>query len=288
MAIDVLIKQKLFNRKPMPLEVILGDDLYYGNFVDDKLNVGELGECEFIAYNPQSIGRGFSVIWNPFEKKAISLRLPQPSTTQELKDFYSAIARMVKYWDAKLVVDGNRLHLDSFISSLQDMIDFNEKIIQQLSQQILDEEHDTLTLCSTMWPLSISKEEAKRFLNNSDGYAEWLHERQIMDVNFASPDFCVGDNGFFGRFYLMNRLPSIFPYRPKVPLGATDPETGKQLECDQWRIVLGIEGETESLCEMEYSKFLSRIPNSKMTRYDGEHFLLAELTEDELKKISTQ
>ncbi|MBO4971931.1 MAG: hypothetical protein J6D45_03885, partial [Clostridia bacterium] len=98
MSIDVLIKQRLFGNKTMPLQVILGEHLHYGNFVKDQLNVGELGETEFIAYNPKSIGRGFSVVWNPKEKKAIALRLPQPSTTQELKDFYDAIERMVNHW----------------------------------------------------------------------------------------------------------------------------------------------------------------------------------------------
>ena len=288
MAIDVIIKQKLFGSKTMPLEVILGDNLHYGNFVNDKLNEGELGESEFIAYNPQSIGRGFSVIWNPLEKKTITLRLPQPSTTQELKDFYAAIERMVKHWDAKLIVDGNRLRLDAFMTSLQDMLEFNDKIIKQFSQQVLDGEHDTLTLYSTMWPLSIGKEEASMFLNNTDSYAEWLHEKQSMDVYFASPHFYVGDNGIFARFHLMNNLPAIFPNQPTVPFGATDPQTGKQLECNQWVILLGIEGEDEPLCEMEYSKFLSIIPDNKKSRYDGNHFLLSELTEDEIRNISAQ
>ena len=285
MSIDVLIKQKLFGGKTMPLKVILGDNLHYGDFVNDKLNEGELGESEFIAYNPQSIGRGFSVIWNPSEKKTITLRLPQPSTTQELKDFYAAIERMVKYWDAKLVVDGNRLRLDSFMTSLQDMIEFNVKIIKQFSQQVLDGEHDTLTLYSTMWPLSIGKEEATLFLNNPDSYAEWLHEKQAMDVYFASPHLYADDNGVFGRFHLMNNLPAIFPNQPTVPFGTTDPQTGKQLECNQWVILLGIEGADEPLCEMEYSKFLSLIPDSKKTRYDGSHFLLAELSEEEMRNL---
>lgn len=285
MSVDVLIKQKLFGGKTMPLKVILGDNLHYGDFVNDKLNEGELGESEFIAYNPQSIGRGFSVIWNPSEKKTITLRLPQPSTTQELKDFYAAIERMVKYWDAKLVVDGNRLRLDSFMTSLQDMIEFNIKIIKQFSQQVLDGEHDTLTLYSTMWPLSIGKEEATLFLNNPDSYAEWLHEKQAMDVYFASPHLYAGDNGVFGRFHLMNNLPAIFPNQPTVPFGTTDPQTGKQLECNQWVILLGIEGADEPLCEMEYSKFLSLIPDSKKTRYDGSHFLLAELSEEEMRNL---
>lgn len=285
MSIEVLIKQKLFCSKTMPLEVILGEYLHYGNFINDQLNVGELGETEFIAYNPESIGRGFSVVWNPKEKKTISLRLPQPSTTSELKDFYAAIERMVSYWDGKLIVEGSRVSLSAFMSTYDDMVDFNNKIIKQFSQQVLDGEHDTLTLYSAMWPLDIGKEEASLFMENPNYYAEWLHEKQSMDVHFASPHFYVGDNGIIARYILKNNLPTIFPHQPTVPFGATDPTTGKQLECKEWLIWLGIEGENEPLCEMEYSKFMSLIPEGKKNKYDGNHFLLAEISEEEIRKL---
>lgn len=288
MAIDVLIKQKLFGGKTMPIDVILGDHLHYGNFVNDQLNAGELGETEFIAYNPECIGRGFSVIWNPRKKKTIALRLPQPSTTQELKDFYAAIERMMKYWDGKLIVDGNRLSLHKFLAGFDDMVDFNHKIIKQFSQQVLNGEHDTLTLYSTMWPLAVGKEEATLFMENSDYYAQWLHEKQSMDVYFASPNFYMGDNGIFARYILTNNLPAVFPHQPTVPFGITDPRTGKPLECEEWLICLGIEGETEPLCEMEYSKFLSLIPEYKKSKYDGSRFLLSEMTEEEIRKLATQ
>ena len=288
MAIDVLIKQKLFGSKTMPLEVILGDHLHYGNFVNDQLHVGELGETEFIAYNPQSIGRGFSVVWNPKEKKTIALRLPLPSTTQELKDFYDAVERMVKHWDGKLIVDGSRVSLPEFQAGFDNMVDFNDKTIKQLSQQILDGESDTLTLYSAMWPLAIGQEEAALFMENPDYYAEWLHEKQSMDVFFASPHFYVGDNGIFARYILTNNLPTVFPHQPIVPFGTTDPATGKPLECKEWLICLGIEGEKEPLCEMEYNKFLSLIPENKKSKYDGSHFLLAEMTEEEIRGISIQ
>ena len=285
MSIDVLIKQKLFCSKTMPLEVILGEYLHYGNFINDQLNVGELGETEFIAYNPESIGRGFSVVWNPKEKKTIALRLPQPSTTSELKDFYAAIERMVSYWNGKLIVDGSRVSLSAFMSTYDNMVDFNNKIIKQFSQQVLDGEHDTLTLYSTMWPLAIGKEEASLFMENPNYYAEWLHEKQSMDVHFASPLFYVGDNGIIARYILTNNLPTVFPHQPTVPLGAKDPTTGKRLECKEWLIWLGIEGENEPLCEMEYSKFMSLIPEGKKSKYDGSHFLLAEISEEEIRKL---
>lgn len=285
MSIDVLIKQKMFGGKTMPIGVVLGENLHYGNFVNDQLNIGELGETEFVAYNPESIGRGFSVIWNPNEKKTIALRLPQPSTTSELKDFYAAVERMVSYWNGKLIVDGSRVSLSDFMSAYDNMVDFNSEIIKKLSQQVLDGEHNTLTLYSTMWPLSIGKEEASLFMENPNYYAEWLHEKQSMDVCFASPHFYVGDNGFFARYILTNNLPTVFPHQPTVPLGAIDPTTGKQLECKEWLICIGIEGDKEPLCEMEYSRFLSRIPESKKSKYDGSHFLLAEMSEEEIRKL---
>ena len=283
MSIDVLIKQRLFGNKTMPLQVILGEHLHYGNFVKDQLNVGELGETEFIAYNPKSIGRGFSVVWNPKEKKAIALRLPQPSTTQELKDFYDAIERMVNHWHGNLVVDGSRVSLPDFLSNFENMVNFNNKILNHFSQQVLDRKSDTLTLYSTMWPLTIGKEEATMFMENPNYYAEWLHEKQSINVYFASPAFYIGDNGIFARYILTNNLPAVFPYQPMVPFGTTDPATGKQLECKEWLILLGVEGEKEPLCEMEYSKFLSLIPENKKSKYDGNHFLLDEMTEEEIR-----
>ena len=286
MAIDILIKQKMFGGKTMPLDVILGEHLHYGNFVTDQLNIGELGENEFVAYNPDSIGRGFSVIWNSGEKRTIALRLPQPSTTLELKDFYEAVERIVKYWDGKLIVEGSRVDLSDFLSGFDDMVDFNEKVIKQMSQQVLDGEYEVFTLYSTMWPLAMGKEEANLFMENPDYYAEWLHEKQSMDVYFASPEFYDGDEGIIGRYILTNNVPVVFPNEPTIPFGTIDTKTGKELECDKWLICLAIEKEEEPLCEMEYSKFLSIIPESKKSKYDGGHFLLNEMTEEELRALA--
>ena len=288
MAIEVLIKQKLFGSKTMPLEVILGEHLHYGNFVKDQLFVGELGETEFIAYNPDHIGRGFSVVWNPKEKKKIALRLPQPSTTQELNDFYAAIERMTKHWGGKLIIDGSPVRLTNLQTSLREAVDYNSKIVKQFSQQVLDGAHETLVIYSTMWPLTIGKEEASYFLEDSDHFAEWLHEKQSMDVYFASPNFYTSTDGIIARYILTNALPAIFPLQPNVPFGAADPATGKQLKCQKWFIWLGIDGEKEPLCEMEYARFLELLPENKKSKYDGNHFLLAEMTEEEIRALSCQ
>ncbi|MBQ3094316.1 MAG: DUF4299 family protein, partial [Clostridia bacterium] len=288
MAIEVVIKQKLFGSKTMPLEVILGERLCYGNFVNDRLRVDELGEEEFVAFNPESIGRGFSVIWNPNEKKTITLRLPIPSTTLELNDFYAAVERMVTYWGATLIVDGSRVSLKDFLLGLNDMVDFNDRTIKRISQEILDGEHDTLTLYSAKWPLVIGKEEATLFMDNSNYYAQWLHEKQELDVYFASPSFFADDHGIGAIYGLGSRVPAIYPYQPIVPFGTIDSRTGNQLECDEWSVILGVEGEEEPICEMEYSEFLRLIPENKKSKFDAAHFLLAEMTEEEIRTMATR
>lgn len=286
MAIDILIKQKLFGKKTMPLEVILGEHLHYGSFVNDQLYAGELGETEFVAYNPDSIGRGFSVIWNPNEKKKIALRLPIPSTPQELKDFYAAVERMVKYWDGILIVDGIRSSLPKYLSTYDNTVEFNYNAIKQFSVQILLEENE-LTLYSTMWPLTVGKEEASLFMGNPDQYAEWLHKKQSIDAYFSSPRFFADDNGeIFARYILTDNTPTILPYRPTVPFGAIDPQTGNQLECKKWMITLFVESKEEPIGEMEYSKFLDIIPESEKNYYDSNHFLLSQLTEEEIYDLS--
>lgn len=284
MAIDVLIKQKLFSNKTMPLEVILGNKLHYGDYVNYQLEIGVMGETEFIAYNPKSIGRGFSVIWNPKENKSISLRLPMPSTVQEIKDFYEAVERMVNYWNGKLIVDDHQMALANFIQGFDDMVNFNRKVIKEISQRVLDTGHSQM-LPSAMWELTIGEREAKLFLENSNDYSKWLHEKQSLGVNYKVPRFFMGPNGIFGVYLLFNDEPSLFPYRPMVPFGITDNRTGKALECKEWQLWPVIKGDKSSLCKMEYDQFMNLLPESKKKKYDDNRFLLDDFTVEDLKEL---
>lgn len=288
MAIDIIIKQKLFGTKTMPLEVILGDDLSYGYWEDDQLTEGKLGDTEFIAYDPHAIARGFSVIWNPREKKSVTLRLPMPTSTRELRSFYNCIDRMVRHWGGALYADGRKINLDAFRAGFADMAAFNDKVIGQITQQILTKESENLTIYSAKWALTLGREEALKIQGNPAYFGSWLHEKQSMDVFFCNPRFFSGNEGIIGQFMLMNNLPTVFPHQPIVPFGITDPSTGKPLECSDWRIILVIEGQKEILCEMDYEKFLSLIPEDQKVRYDGAHFLLTEMSEAEVRRLSEQ
>ena len=287
MSLEVVIKQKLFGRKPMPLEVILGEDLYYGNYENDQLSVGEMGEEEILVYNPNRIGRGFSVVWTPEEKKAVTLRLLQPTTTRELQDFYAAVERMAKHWEGSLEVEGQKQSLELFLASYQEMMEFNLKALKDFAGQVLDGTYDTLALYAAMWPMSMGQEEATLFLHNPHLFEEWLHEKQAMNVYHESPDFFMGDTGIVGRFILVNDLPVVLPDAPAVPMWLADPNTGKRPESIRWVVTVGIQEEKEPLCDLEYSDFLRLLPAEKKSKYDGGSFLLAELSEEEVRAMAS-
>ncbi len=285
MSIEITIRQKLFGRKRMPLEVILGEDLHYGTFINDRLKVGELGKDEFIAYNPESIGRGFSVVWNPDEKRKIELRLPQPSTERETSEFYAAVERMAKHWNAKLTVDGSPVLLGDFLGGLKDMVAFNDRIIRHFSHQILDGEHEILTLFSAMWPLDIGREEARAFIEDTKEYAVWLHTKQSVDARYAVPKFYAGEKGIFAVYAVRNDESYLFPREPVVPLGMIDPSTGRNLQCSNWKVLLKIKGEEEPVGEVEYAEFLRRVPENKIVRYDGNKVQILKMKKEEIREL---
>ncbi|MBO5040118.1 MAG: DUF4299 family protein [Clostridia bacterium] len=284
MAIDVIIKQKLFGNKSMPLRVILGDDLQYGIYEGERLETGKLGGGEFIAYNPYCVGRGFSVSWKPDETKEIALRLPIPSTKYEIKDFYSAVERMVNHWGGSLTVDGSKVSLSDFLSDLERRVEVNNDILNQISSGVINGEHGDLVLYSAMWPLTMGMEEARRFLGDPEYYAWWLHKNQTVDACFESPRFYYEEGGICGKYMLMSDLVAIFPNKPTVPLGAIDYSTGRPIECKKWSVIIAADGKV--VCDVEYSEFLELIPKEKICRFDGARFLLSEMTEEEIMALA--
>lgn len=178
MAIDIRIKQPFFSNKTMPLDVILGDRLAFGNYINDRLQIGVRGETEILVYDPACIGRGFSVIWHPAERKQIDLRLPVPSTTAEVTTLFATAERMARHWLSHPILDGVTLDLAAFRDALQNEITFNERTLKRMSSQILDGTYPELVLHSVAAPLTIAGAEASEFLKGESVYAAWLHCQQ--------------------------------------------------------------------------------------------------------------
>lgn len=287
MSIDVVITQKGLFKKALPLQVILGSELSYGSYdFGFRLNIEQRDEFELIAYLPDHIGRGFSVIWNPKEKNRVVLRALTPTCEEELRAFYRCIGRITNYWKSSLEVDGNPVSTAQFQAGLEDMIAFNERALLDLCQKILAGEHDTLTLFSAMWPMELGKQEAQAFLTDPKAFHSWLHERQSMDVYYAAPMFYDTDEGIVGVYVLTEDCESVFPNKPSVPFGLLDPHTNQALTCNQYHVSLYSTTENAVIGQLNYDTWLTQMRSRALEYYDGGHFRFAGLSLAEMRSMS--
>ena len=287
MSLDVCITQKGLFKKGIPLEVILGNELSYGNFDGLCLECGQLGETEFLAYHPAHIGRGFSIQWNVNETKSVTLRLLTPTSKEELRDFYQCVARISSYWKCSMEVDGAPTTQKAFLSNFEDMADFNLRALKEMCRRILSGESSNLSLYAVMFPLVFGKKEAERFVESSDldDFRDYMHEKQSIDAYYARPQFYRDGQGYFGALCLSEDVRTILPSIPRVPFGIQDPDTGKALEVGRWEAYLYSGSQNKGLGTMPYEELLKRLPQDKVSEFDAEHILIENLKPDEFEKL---
>lgn len=286
MSIDVVITQKGLFKKTLPLQVILGSELSYGSYdFGFRLNIEQRDEFEFIAFLPDQIGRGFSVIWNPKEKHRIVLRALTPTCEKELREFYRCIKRITDYWKCDLEVDGNPTTISQFQAGLEGMIAFNEQALLDMCRDILAGKHTSLTLFSAMWPMELGEKEAEQFLSDPKAFHQWLHEQQSMDVYYAAPMFYDTEDGIVGVYVLTEDCESVFPHSPSVPFGLLDPHTNKALTCEQYRISLFSTTQNAVIGQLNYESWLDQMGTRPLEYYDSGHFRFGGLSLSEMQSF---
>lgn len=286
MSIDVTIRQKPFGRKTLPLEIILGDQLAYGDYQNDSLKENVLGDTEFVAYDPARIGRGFSVVWTPRETRQVELRLLQPSTREELSAFYRTVRRIAEYWGGSLTVDGSKLRLSAFLAGFENAVSFNSQTIQIVIDKILSGNSEELTLYAAKWPLVMGQQEAFLFSQNPAAFGTWLHEKQSVSAIRSKLNIFLKDGVYFGVYDFEAGCPCILPQKPSAPLGIVNPNTGDPIHTEDIRWVIWLDDNSEDgLYELPYPTFLERIPAGKQSYYDAKHFILEPLTSEEIHRM---
>lgn len=290
MSIDITIKQTSLFKKTLPLEVITGNVLAYGEFEFDHLNQNTIGANEIVVYDPSRIARGFSVTWTPAEKKSVSLRLIQPTTKEELRAFYDTVERIAKAWKkVKITVDGARTALSDFLSGFDDMAEFNEKTLKYFCQKVIDEELDTLVLYSALWLLLLDRDKAKMFLDSPESFGDWLHSKQTAADVYNSPMLWGTIENPIGVYAFVGDCRYIMPKSPSIPLGMVFPG-GSKINCNVWKVMLPqkttdadqIVADYTKYITADYFRFLDIIPKNRISEYDHDHILIEPFTDQEL------
>jgi len=286
LSINVVLKQKLFGNKTMPLETILGDELTFGSYGEEGLEVKKITGSEIVVFDLANMARGFTVIWNPYEKKQIVFSLPLPTGTKEITDFHTCVERCAKYWNAKIEVDGAKMNLEEFKSGLDFQIKASRAHIKNFCEDII-EKNSSLTFPAIRFDLTAGVKEAKLFLSDPDEFAKWFHEKQNTPAASPYARFYEDEEGKICAYYnVVGGISEILPKEPKVPVGAQNPFTGGPLECENWSVVCGIG--KEPLAKLDYSDFMNKVPKEKIAEFDDDKILLLALTEDEIKSIADE
>jgi len=305
MAIEITIMQKGSSRKALPFEVIIGDELMYGRSDGTLLLEDIIGEGRFIAYNPKHIGRGFSVEWKEGETYKVSLRLTIPSHDEEIDDFYDAVTRIAIYWgNCKIRQDKKVLSLDSFAFQRSETKAKSFKMLSDLCNKtkidkdgipITEVNFDKLTpyyeaeiyLHCAKWPLILGGEEKAMLADSTDSlnFKEFLHEKQVISAYYAKAFYYQHPETkkFHAKFGIDENNPSIFPLKPEVPEWLIDRSTGKQIEIDNWEIMLFSTTKDEVLGEMPYADFIARLKNAQY--YDPKNVLIQGVTLAEMEEL---
>lgn len=291
MSIDVIIRQKGFFRKALPLSVILGDHLVGGTYDRHfRLAEGHVAPGgEMAVYNPAHKARGFTVSWS---RRSATLRALNPTTARELEDFYAAVERIMGYWNATLEVDGfKNVPLQTFLEGRSAMIQHNEQYLVRFIEKAMDKKPlESVTLFSALWPLELGAKEAAEIRNAPEGiparFAGWLHEMQSADTHYAAAGYSEEANGIVGRFAFTEDCDSLFPVRPSVPFGVTGAD-GKPLEVSRYEVAI-VATSTPSVSvigTLPYEAFMAALSPDKVSYYDARRIRIAPHSYSELKEL---
>lgn len=257
MSIDIRITQKGLLKKTLPLHVITGSDLCYGTSDGMKLKENDLSSDEIILYHSNHISRGFSIEWTPEKKDYVDLRALSPDSREGLNDFFAAIQRIASYWKCEIEMDGNITALSELVSLIPDMQAFNETVLESVCGDILSGKKESLTLYSVMFPVVLGVPEAEKFRHDVDA---------------------------FGRYVVTEDCQTIFPLKGQVPLGISDPETGKGLKCDRYEVYFYSISQEKMLGYVPFETFIEII-KEQAERFDGANIIFEGLSMEALQKI---
>ena len=284
MSIDIRITQKGLLKRTLPLHVITGSDLCYGTSDGMKLKENDLSSDEIIMYHSNHISRGFSIEWTPEKKDYVDLRALSPDSREGLNDFFAAIQRIASYWKCEIEMDGNITALSELVSLIPDMQAFNETVLESVCGDILSGKKESLTLYSVMFPVVLGVPEAEKFRHDVDAFGRWLHEKQSVDAYYARPQFFRTEVGVVGRYVVTEDCRTIFPLKGQVPLGISDPETGKGLKCDRYEVYFYSISQEKMLGYVPFETFIEII-KEQAERFDGANIIFEGLSMEALQKI---
>lgn len=291
MAIDIEIKQSGIFKRELNIKDIAAGKYKYG-VMDEywRLDEGSLDGENIVIYNPEHIGRGMEITWRPGIKDSITIHLPLPTTAYDVDMCFDIVRRICKIWKAK-----SFLH-DGEVITVNEIDEYayrhKENIISILkSMEDVDSDNSSRIILCTKFPLKLTSHDLYQFGENGDleGFANLLHSKQVQDLYYAvSRVYRMQDGSYFGAYAIGANIDSIIPIKPEVPLMMKDPLTGEALKCDKFVVMIGSSDNPDIGGNISYEDFASGIGIDKLEKFDENHVILRNFSEEMVKDFTSK
>ena len=250
-------------------------------------------ECLLIGVKNES-ARGFELSYDKKNKDYV-VRIFTPSSREDWLLALDYIKTLAKKFNSE--IENNRGEIYT-IKEL-DKFDYESDIlygISSISAKINDREGAQYIILGINRLVVFNKKMLDKIYssgNTIDAFSTIVREIQYLDASSAPQNFFKNnDNGkIMGNYTLVEGLRTILPYIPNVEFENSN--IVKNEDISVWNITLLIielnknDGKNYycSVGNLEYDKFIKKIPTDKYKFIDGAYIMLEPLTKEEILKL---
>ena len=292
MGIDVTIRNRQFFKKALKITDITLGKYACGNPDEYERNTCEEADGDLIVYNPQKIGRGILVTdWNSNIKDEIHMKVNFFCTRYDMEMFYEIIRNVMHVWKAKNFEQDGSTFTEDYIDAL--CKDNKELSLKYMVEMCKDKKTDdsAFTIFGAMFPLDIDTDLLINygFKKDEEGYADYLHRLQSMDVYYAVPRIYRlkdKESAFWGAYSISATVDTVFPIKPKAPMFFKNPDTNENLECDFYVVSLYSLAQEKVLGVMRFEDFCRLAEIEKCEPFDKNHVVIKGISEEKLAEMA--
>lgn len=292
MGIEVTVKNRQLFKKALKIKDLTLGKYACGNSDEHMRNTCEVADGDLIIYNPQKIGRGIVALnWCPNIKDEINLRVNFLSTRYDMEMFYEIIRNVMHVWKAKnFEQDGNIFTEDDIDALCRDNKDLSLKYMLEICKDKKTDD-SAFTIFGAMFPLDIETDLLINFgfKKDEEGYADYLHRLQSMDVYYAAPRIYRHkdkESVFWGAYTVTATVDTVFPLKPREPFFFKNPDTNKDLKCDFFVVSLYSLVQEKILAIMRFEDFcrLAGVENCQI--FDKNHVVIKGISEEKMAEMA--
>ena len=268
MAVNVRIKQKksLFNKVLNIDDIIKLTNLSYGTADDNfRIVMNEKG-TNTLLYDENKLARGIDV---SFDNNDIILYLNLPTTKSEIKLYYDVIEKICNKLKVKSYIRENEeVVVEGKADYIKLDVDASTRALSDLYDKLTSSEYTRFELFGIYNPISIGVKEIEEIDANLNNLEKFLHEKQVMDVYYATPRVYEVKGRLVGLYAIGPNIPSVAPTEPYIVLNRIE-------GVNEWYVM------TEG-CTIKYDDFFNNVKSKEY--YDFNHVVLT-ATPEEIESI---